>query len=63
VIDKKEAPNKSKVKLYLIMDWIEFYPDASEDIPHDIPKPTGAQALLTCYMDADSAGDKVTCFL
>jgi hypothetical protein len=43
------------------MDLIEFYPDSRKDIPHDMPKPIGALAMLTCYVDADHARDKVTC--
>jgi len=40
--------------------WSEFYPDAEEDIPSDMPKPFGNLATLTCYVDADHARDKVT---
>ena len=40
--------------------WIEFYPDASEDIPNDMLEPKGMEAKLTVYVDADPAQNKVT---
>ena len=40
--------------------WTEFYPDASEDQPHDQPDPKGCTATLMCYVDTDHARDKVT---
>ena len=40
--------------------WKEFYPDAEEMIPRDMPKTWGKSARLTVYVDADHASDKVT---
>ena len=40
--------------------WIEFYPDASEDIPIDMLDPKGMEARLTVYVDAGHARNKVT---
>jgi hypothetical protein len=41
-------------------NWVEFYPDACEDLPHDMLKPKGGLSTLTCYVDADHARDKLT---
>jgi hypothetical protein len=40
--------------------WKEFYPDASEDLPDNMPKPYGKKVRITCYVDADHAHDTVT---
>ena len=41
-------------------DWTEFYPDAEEEISHDMLEPKGRMARLTVYVDADHAHDQVT---
>ena len=40
-------------------DWNEFYPDAIEETPPDMPDPRGAEARITVYKDADHAHDQV----
>lgn len=40
--------------------WKEYYPDAIEEIPDSIPKPTQKKAQITCFVDADHAHDTVT---
>jgi hypothetical protein len=40
--------------------WSEFYPDACEELPPNMPKPKGIPARITCYVDADHAHDVVT---
>ena len=40
--------------------WTEFYPDAEEELPPDLPIPKGKPARTTCYVDADHAHDVVT---
>ena len=37
-----------------------WYPEAKEVIPPNAPKPLGKGVQMTCYMDADHAGDKLT---
>ena len=40
-----------------VCDWTEFYPDAKEALPPDIPKPQeGKKVQLTCFVAADRAG-------
>jgi hypothetical protein len=41
-------------------NWMEFYPDASEEIPKDIPPEKGPRVSMTVYVDADHAHDLVT---
>lgn len=41
-------------------DWSEYYPDATEAIPLDMPQPRGNSVCMSCFEDADHAGDTVT---
>jgi hypothetical protein len=41
-------------------DWSEFYPGAAEAIPPNMPEPRGNEGEVTCYVDADHAGCRVT---
>ena len=38
----------------------ELYPDAKQVLPYDMPKPMGKPVNITCFVDADHAGNKVT---
>ena len=41
-------------------DWEDFYHDAAEPIPLNMPSPRGKAMLSHCFVDADHAGNKVT---
>jgi hypothetical protein len=41
-------------------NWMEFYPDASEVIPNDLPPKKGPRVRMSVYVDADHAHDLVT---
>ena len=41
-------------------DWSDFYRDAQPMVPPDCPKPLGKVVQITCFVDADMAGDHVT---
>ena len=41
-------------------NWTEWYPDAHEAIPPDMPLPKGPAATTMCYVDADHAHDVIT---
>ena len=41
-------------------DWEDFYPDACEPIPLDIPIPRGKSVSTHCFVDANHSGDKTT---
>ena len=38
----------------------ELYPDAVEEHPPNAPKPKGRKVQITCFVDADHGGDKIT---
>jgi hypothetical protein len=40
--------------------WKDFYQDAEEPIPANMPAPRGRQVYLACYVDADHAGNLMT---
>ena len=41
-------------------DWTEFYPEAEEELPPDMPEPLGKPMTTICYVDADHAHDTIT---
>jgi hypothetical protein len=41
-------------------DWKEFYSDVKEEDPPNMPPPLGAPVSITCFVDSDHAGSKVT---
>jgi hypothetical protein len=41
-------------------NWMEFYPDASEEIPKDLPPEKGPRVSMTIHVDADHVHDLVT---
>lgn len=41
-------------------DWSEFYPDAKEAIPQNMPEARGKPVSMTAFVDADHAGCKLT---
>jgi hypothetical protein len=41
-------------------DWGDFYKEAKEEIPDDIPTPLGKPVEITCFVDADHAANKQT---
>jgi hypothetical protein len=42
------------------VDWKEFYPDAQEIVPPNAPEPLGTPITVSCFVDADHAGNKIT---
>jgi hypothetical protein len=41
-------------------DWLEFYPDAEEVIPHNAPEAHGNGVVTSTFVDSDHAGCKAT---
>jgi hypothetical protein len=41
-------------------DWLEFYRDAEEAIPGNMPEPRGNSVTTHCFVDANHANDKET---
>jgi hypothetical protein len=42
------------------VDWKPFYPDAEEAIPINAPPPRGNAVVMSCFVDADHAGNRIT---
>ncbi|KAI2493075.1 Reverse transcriptase (RNA-dependent DNA polymerase) [Fragilaria crotonensis] len=47
-------------KRFVKCDWTEFYPEASEAIPTNMPEPRGKEVMMLCFVDADHAGCRET---
>ena len=45
---------------FAVCDWTEFYPDAEEAIPHNVPETRGHGVVTSVFVDADHAGCKAT---
>ena len=45
---------------FLKCDWEEFYPGAREVTPPNAPELRGKSVVMTCFVDADHAGCRVT---
>ena len=45
---------------FIKQDWTEFYRDAQEPVPPNAPEPRGQSVVISCFWDANHAGDKVT---
>lgn len=41
-------------------DWYDFYWDAVEPVPEDLPRPRGNMLSTHCFIDTDHASNKVT---
>jgi len=41
-------------------DWSDFYPEASDKLPPNMPEPRGLPVDITCFVDADHAGNLMT---
>ncbi len=38
-------------------EWNDFYPDATEEMPSDMPEPLGKAVIIRVYVDANHAGN------
>jgi hypothetical protein len=48
------------VLYFLKADWNEFYPEASEANPLNALQPRGNDVVISCFVNADHAGNLVT---
>jgi hypothetical protein len=46
--------------VFRVCNWTEFYPDAKEAIPHNVPAACGNRVTTSTFVDADHAGCKAT---
>ena len=49
---------KVKEKWFQTYDWHDFYRDANECIPPNMPEARGLDVIITAFVDANHAGDK-----
>jgi hypothetical protein len=45
---------------FKVCDWREYYPDAKEGIPSNMPEARGCPVTTSCFVDADHAGCRLT---
>jgi hypothetical protein len=45
---------------FIKQDWAEFYRGAEEPIPCNAPEPRGNSVMVSCFVNANHAGDRVT---
>jgi hypothetical protein len=45
---------------FMLFDWTDFYKDATEEIPSNVPTPRGLPLQINVFVDADHARNKVT---
>jgi hypothetical protein len=60
VIDTGQCPSRAVSTITRHDTWSEFYPDAGEELPYDMPEPLGDTMTITCFVDADHARDQTT---
>jgi hypothetical protein len=60
VIIDTSYPDHSMYPVEDHSNWMEFYSDASEEIPKDLPPEKKPRVRMTVYVDADHAHDLVT---
>jgi hypothetical protein len=55
-------PNEPELdrRMFNEYDWTDFYGDVKEAIPPAMPEPRGKPVTMTCYVDADHAGNLAT---
>jgi len=42
------------------VDWQDFYPKATDELPPGMPEPLGLPVDISCFVDADHAGNLLT---
>ena len=60
IICDNSFPDHSKHMTNNSGNWTDFYPDAEEELPTNMPTPHGNPVRITCYVDADHAHCKLT---
>jgi hypothetical protein len=46
---------------FIEQDWSEFYGDVEEEMPPKMPEPLGSLVTISAFVDANHAGNAVTC--
>ena len=53
-------PNVNEAAFNADADWRDFYGDASKELPPKMPKPLGKPVYISCFVDANLAGNVIT---
>ena len=59
VFDAK-TPDVDESSFAQAVDWKDFYGDVKEELPAHMPEPLGRAVRITCFVDANHAGNVVT---
>ena len=59
VMDER-LPDFTETSAFSQYDWSEVYPDAKEAVPNNVLEARGNFVVMSCFEDADHAGDVVT---
>ena len=59
VMDER-IPDFTETSYFSSYDWSEVYPDAKEAVPTNVREARGNPVVMSCFEDADHAGDVVT---
>lgn len=57
---RPSRPHFNESRFVSHQDWSDFYGDVHEEIPADAPEPLGPSVKVTCFVDANHAGNVVT---
>jgi hypothetical protein len=53
-------PNIDERVFYSSADWRNVYGDMSQQMPPNMPKPKAKSVIMSCFVDANHAGNVVT---
>jgi hypothetical protein len=43
------------------LNWTNQYRDSTDELPPNMPEPRGNAVQINCFVDADHAGNRITC--
>ena len=55
-----KMPNVNEAAFNTNADWTDFYGDVREELPPKMPKPLGKPVCISCFVDANHAGNVIT---
>jgi hypothetical protein len=60
IVFDPRTPNLDESCFQQNVDWKPFYGDVKEELPLDMPTPLGMPVMISCFVDANHAGNTVT---
>jgi hypothetical protein len=55
-----KMPNVNEAAFNTNADWRDFYGDVREELPPKMPRPLGKPVCISCFVDANHAGNVIT---